>query len=540
MTNPFSDEESQEQQQQQQQQQQVPADASRITPMNLPRQSPQQPSLPASDYDYHRMLGSAIRPSLTPDQQQEQERLHQQRRYEAQLQSQLYLQQLAQQALLSQQPQQQHKRSLSTASSSNHHQQQQYNQTQSQQSPSFPSSARSLPDAKSTNTNNATLNNTNQSYSVFDSPDQQNNGTIIVGNSNNSSRTSPTSRNDEEIELRYAPMADRDNRKKEPQQQLPQIREQSQTSTRTSDSSKNSIAQNWFALQTSEDRTFWHILKVEAKEVIWELYYFIKDRDWKKKVLTVLVCLASAWVFIDLFFLHHIQGWLQKFMIWMSSHPTLAEFAFIGVYVLATLLFVPPTLLMIGAGCAFSQTCGFWVGIVSGTLSCSLGSIIGSMLSFFRARYMMRDVVYLFRARYPIVRAADQALKQNGFRIMLLLRLCPLVPYHGLNYLGGITGVDWETFVFSLVGLLPYTILVVAMGASAETISQYKTASGGGDDDIPGDDSLEEYKQKIQQEVGTVILTAVGVATFFIAMILTFRFTGKELQKVRVVPSFVY
>lgn len=299
-------------------------------------------------------------------------------------------------------------------------------------------------------------------------------------------------------------------------------------------SSRSSIAQQWFALETTtEDREFVHILRTEMRELLLELYHFIRDRHWKKKLLTICVMIASCLVFVDLFFLGHIQGWIQVFMIWMTSHPTSAEFAFIGIYVLATLFFVPPTILMVGAGWAFAQACGFFVGILAATFSCFLGSLIGALLSFIRARYMMRDLIHLFRKRYPIVRAADQALKRDGFRIMLLLRLCPLIPFHGLNYLGGITGVSWETFVFSLVGTLPYMIMVVAMGASAKTISIQEAATSESSSSSQSSESTQTInKQEMRQEMGMIILTGFGVATFVIAMVLAFRFTGKELRKV--------
>jgi len=239
-------------------------------------------------------------------------------------------------------------------------------------------------------------------------------------------------------------------------------------------------------------------------------------------LLTVCVVLVSCVVLVDLFFLGHIQDWITQFLIYLSENPGEGDVLFVCIYVLATLFFVPPTLLMLGAGWAFAEAFGTARGILVAVFNCFLASIFGSLLSFVRARYMMRDLIHLFVKRYPIVKAADQALKRDGLRIMLLLRLCPLIPYNGLNYLGGITGLPWETFMFSLVGMLPYQIFIICMGATAGHFSTNEEES----------DAAEESSETTElQLIGKIILMGGGVAAFLIAMAITFRFTMKELQK---------
>jgi len=91
-------------------------------------------------------------------------------------------------------------------------------------------------------------------------------------------------------------------------------------------------------------------------------------------------------------------------------------------------------------------------------------------MSFHRARYIDRDLVLLFVRRYPIIQAVDGAMKEEGFRVMFLLRLCPLVPFNSLNYIGGITGLEFSYFFLSLIGILPSLILTVVLGAEASNL----------------------------------------------------------------------
>mmetsp|Transcript_10778 Transcript_10778/g.29737 ORF Transcript_10778/g.29737 Transcript_10778/m.29737 type:complete len:201 (-) Transcript_10778:688-1290(-) len=149
-------------------------------------------------------------------------------------------------------------------------------------------------------------------------------------------------------------------------------------------------------------------------------------------------------------------------------------------------------------------------GIVTATVACFTGCFIGALLSFFRARYMMRDLIYLFSKRYPLVRAADKALKRNGFRIMLLLRLCPFIPFSALNYIGGITGINWAEFGASIVGVLPTLVLAVSIGATTG--------------------SLVNSDPTAEQQLITTILLGAGIAFAIIAFIIAWRFARKELE----------
>eukprot|EP00978_Attheya_sp_CCMP212_P038547 scaffold192017_cov55-Attheya_sp.AAC.1 len=243
-----------------------------------------------------------------------------------------------------------------------------------------------------------------------------------------------------------------------------------------------------------------------------ELLEFVKKRNWKKKVLTVFIMVSSLCVFVDLIFFGHIQKILLLFLEWMTTHTTLAVFAFIAIFVVSTLIIVPPPFLIIGAGYAFAQTSNNkFEAILAALASCFIGSCIGAMIAFYRSRYMMRDLVKLFANRYPIIKAADRALQLNGFRIMLLLRLCPIVPFNGLNYIGGITKVSPKDFTFALVGTLPFQLLLVIIGATTK--------------------SLVEVDPNNTQELWLIIVVCAGIGFGIVAIVAAWKTCKKELQK---------
>jgi len=62
--------------------------------------------------------------------------------------------------------------------------------------------------------------------------------------------------------------------------------------------------------------------------------------------------------------------------------------------------------------------------------------------------------------------AIDQAIGENGWKIIGLLRLNPLIPFNISNYFYGITAISfWEYVLVSAIGMLPGALLYAYLGA---------------------------------------------------------------------------
>uniref|UniRef100_A0A6S9ATL9 VTT domain-containing protein n=2 Tax=Ditylum brightwellii TaxID=49249 RepID=A0A6S9ATL9_9STRA len=217
-------------------------------------------------------------------------------------------------------------------------------------------------------------------------------------------------------------------------------------------------------------------LKIEEEEkeehIVLAVFHLILNRHWKKKLMTAVVFTSFGLVVVDLLWFGYLTFFLDWFLDWMKRNPVDGCLAFIGMFVLATQIFIPTTILTLGSGFVFAEAYGMGKGIYLATATCFLGNLFGAVLSFIRSRYMMRDLVRLFAKRYPLVRKFDSALNQKGFKIMFLLRLSSVVPFNALNYIGGITSVKLSSFVASIVGILPSIIVTVVIGATAENIKE--------------------------------------------------------------------
>jgi uncharacterized membrane protein YdjX (TVP38/TMEM64 family) len=147
--------------------------------------------------------------------------------------------------------------------------------------------------------------------------------------------------------------------------------------------------------------------------------------------------------------------------------------AFIAVYVVAEVALVPGSLLTMAAGFAF--------GPVGGLLVASPASVLAATAAFLLGRTALRGWVQQKIAGSPKTRALDRAIGRNSFKLVLLLRLSPVVPFNVLNYMLGVSDVPVGRYIVaSFVGMLPGTWLYVYLGSLATTAAGLTVESRGG------------------------------------------------------------
>jgi uncharacterized membrane protein YdjX (TVP38/TMEM64 family) len=140
-------------------------------------------------------------------------------------------------------------------------------------------------------------------------------------------------------------------------------------------------------------------------------------------------------------------------------------------YIVATVFFIPGSILTLGAGYAFNLAfSSTFVAILVGVVSVWVGASIGSLVAFLLARYVFTDQVAKLSAKFKIFRAIDKAMETEGFKVTFLLRLTPLIPYNVFNYVMGLTKVSTLSFCLASFGMLPGTIVYVFIGTTIANI----------------------------------------------------------------------
>jgi uncharacterized membrane protein YdjX (TVP38/TMEM64 family) len=148
----------------------------------------------------------------------------------------------------------------------------------------------------------------------------------------------------------------------------------------------------------------------------------------------------------------------------IESYPA-APLVFVGIHVVASLIFFPRTVLAVAAGAMF----GAWAG----TLWAALGATIGAVAGFLLARYVNGGLVDLesMQRLGPLLLRAER----GGWRAVAVLRLIPVIPHALTNYALGLTRLPLGAYAFgSLVGQLPMAIACADFGAASERLAAGK------------------------------------------------------------------
>ncbi|HZN60242.1 MAG TPA: TVP38/TMEM64 family protein [Planctomycetota bacterium] len=184
---------------------------------------------------------------------------------------------------------------------------------------------------------------------------------------------------------------------------------------------------------------------------------------------------------------------------WVRAQGTWGPILLAAVYVPASVLLVPGSLLTIGAGVLF--------GVLVGTVAVSVGSVAGAVAAFVLGRTLARDWIEQKVARSTKFRAIDRAVAQQGFRIVLLTRLSPVFPFTLLNYAFGLTKVSFRDYVVaSWIGMLPGTVLFVYIGSALGSLSELFSPS-------------ERARTPAEWTFFIVGLVATGVTTVYVTRI---------------------
>lgn len=178
---------------------------------------------------------------------------------------------------------------------------------------------------------------------------------------------------------------------------------------------------------------------------------------------------------------------------------------FVAIYVVAEVALIP--------GSLFTLAAGFAYGPVGGLLVASPASVLAATVAFLLGRTILRDWIRTRIDRYPKARALDTAIGTNSFKLILLLRLSPVIPFNILNYALGLSDAKVGRYVAaSFVGMLPGTWLYVYLGSLATTAAELTEA---GQSSSP---------QKL-------ILTGVGLVATIIVVVLVTRAAQRALNE---------
>jgi len=118
---------------------------------------------------------------------------------------------------------------------------------------------------------------------------------------------------------------------------------------------------------------------------------------------------------------------------------------------------VPGALLGIAAGAIYGVVTGFWTSAV--------GIMAGAVVAFGLSRSVMRPWIGLVLRKSGRLAALDDMIARDGWRIVALLRISPVMPFSITSYALGFSGIGARDYVLGTLASLPPLLGYVVIGA---------------------------------------------------------------------------
>ena len=184
----------------------------------------------------------------------------------------------------------------------------------------------------------------------------------------------------------------------------------------------------------------------------------------KSSLLKLVVLILIAVGLTTAITLLPMKEYLIVALDWTANLGPLGPIVVILFYIVACIFLIPGSLLTIGAG--------FLFGVGWGTVTVSIGSVIGAAAAFLIGRTLARDWISKKVAHNPTFNSIDEAVGKEGFKLVFLLRLSPVFPFTIINYALGLTKVSFSKYFFaSWIGMLPGTLMYVYFGSAARSLT---------------------------------------------------------------------
>ncbi len=201
---------------------------------------------------------------------------------------------------------------------------------------------------------------------------------------------------------------------------------------------------------------------------------------------------------------------LQEALTWIQDLGAIGAIAFVALYLCATVLFVPGTILTLGAGAVF--------GVVLGSVYVFLGATLGAIAAFLVGRYLARDWVARRIEGNAKFKAIDEAVAKAGLKVVILTRLSPAFPFTLLNYAFGVTQVALKDYAIGCVGMIPGIVMYVYIGSIAGNLATLGTTP------------LGQATQLAQWGIRVVGLIATVIVTVYITRIARKTFQENSVE----------
>jgi uncharacterized membrane protein YdjX (TVP38/TMEM64 family) len=123
-----------------------------------------------------------------------------------------------------------------------------------------------------------------------------------------------------------------------------------------------------------------------------------------------------------------------------------------------------------------SAVAGAMFGLILGIFLAQIATVLGAIFNYCYIRFLGREMA--MRRMGNRLQKLDGLLKEHGFMVLLLVRLCPIGNAFLTNCIAGVSAIGFWSFVFSsFLGFLPETIIFALLGSGFSANFQLRLLS---------------------------------------------------------------
>ena len=122
---------------------------------------------------------------------------------------------------------------------------------------------------------------------------------------------------------------------------------------------------------------------------------------------------------------------------------------------------LPASLLGVAAGSIY--------GLVYGFMLAAASTLAGALLSFFFSRSLFRTTIECLAARRPRLGNLDARIARDGWKLVCLLRVSPIMPFSATSLALGLSAVSLRDYAIGTLASLPALFGYVFVGTLADT-----------------------------------------------------------------------
>lgn len=148
---------------------------------------------------------------------------------------------------------------------------------------------------------------------------------------------------------------------------------------------------------------------------------------------------------------------------YLTEHKSTGVFTYIGAQIIQIIICVIP-------GQPFQFAAGYVFGPWQSLLFSIIGIALGATITFFLAKLLGRDFMYLCFGEMKVVEYLEKFSSKRGYILLFVLYFIPGFPKDFVNYIAGLSNLKWGPFIIiSSIARIPAMMGSILLGTFTKT-----------------------------------------------------------------------